>query len=292
MSTSGGSTLPRRELGRRLKAFRNAAGVSMAEAAEQMERTAPTISRIEKGEVAVRSVDVEKLCEMYDVDPQTTADLKELAKETKNQDWWRDYRNAIPPSLDLLLSLERAATSFRWYEPMFVPGTWQTERYAEHVARIDASSGEEVTRRVRARMARQRALARDNPKPRYDVLLGEHVLTVPIPADVMAEQLGRLLEVSHLPHVSLRVVPFTGPLAQPHVGLATGPFNILEFPDDDPYGEPRTVHLDGWIGSSYLSKADEVAQYESAFAAIAEKSLDVDASRDLIEQRRHCADTR
>jgi len=131
-------------------------------------------------------------------------------------------------------------------------------------------------------MARQPLIQRATAPLLVQVTLNEGILRRPVggPA-VMADQLTRLAEVSELPNVSLRVVPFSAGL---HPGLMSGPFVILRFPlnGDGRESEPATVYIDGFTGALYLDKLREVEQYARAFGGIWEACLDETASRDLI----------
>jgi Domain of unknown function (DUF5753) len=141
---------------------------------------------------------------------------------------------------------------------------------------------EEISRRVHVRMARQPLIRRATAPLHLQVALNEGILRRPVggPA-VMSGQLARLAEVSELPNVSLRVVPFRAGL---HPGLMSGPFVILRFPlnGDGRDSEPATVYMDGFTGALYLDKPGEVERYAQAFGGIWDACLDQAASRDLI----------
>lgn len=280
------STVPRRELGRRLRKLREDAGVTIARASKKLEWSPPKIWRIEKGEVGMRSLDVRQMCEIYGADPETTAGLEALAKETKVKDWWRAYGEAIPQWLDLFLGLEEAAETFRWYEAHAVPGIIQTERYVQAMLQADKSlSAEEIDKRVKARLERQAIITRRLDPPRYEFVLEEDVLRRPlVPADVMAEQLGHLAHISELPNVSLRVLPYSTGM---HPGITAGPFVILKFPQSrNGFSEPETVYTEDLTGALYLDKSSDVERYVDAFNELRDRSLDEEASREAIEAQR------
>lgn len=282
-ASMGGSTLPRRQVGRQMRQLRMKAGLTTTEVAEAMEWAQATVSRFETGHTGVRARDVERLCQLYGADKETTAVLMALAPQTRRPEWWRAYGDAIPRSLDLLLGLEQAASSFRVWEPHIVPGILQTEAYAEAIMRADRSlSGEEVELRVKARMNRQSLLLNRDDTPTLDLLIGQDVIELPvIPAEVMAEQLDQLLKAStDCSSVSLRVVPRPAGL----LGLVAYSFCILDFPDA--YGEPTTVQTDGWITPLYYTKRRETTRYIDTFNNLVRLSLDVEESRDLIRQAR------
>jgi Domain of unknown function (DUF5753) len=97
----------------------------------------------------------------------------------------------------------------------------------------------------------------------------------------MAAQLARLLEVSELPNVAVRVVPFARGM---HYGVTSGAFVMLEFPINGTGmpNEPTTIYVEGLAGALYLDKPHEVERYEHAFNQIQRASLSEAASRKLI----------
>lgn len=280
-----GSTVPRRELGRRLRRLREDAGVTIAMASRKLEWSPPKIWRIEKGEVGMRSLDVRQMCELYGADLETTAGMEALAKQTKAKDWWRIYRDAIPHSLDLLLGLEQAADTFRWYEPHLFPGIAQTARYMRAVLQSDRTfSAEEIEQRAELRLSRQAVVTRKVDPPRYDLIVDEDALRRSfVNPDVMAEQLDHIVELTKLPNVTLWIIPYSAGL---HPGTRSGPFVILGFPPATRSGfsEPDTVYVEDFSGGLYFDKPSDVERYADAFEDLRQGALDESASRDLIEQ--------
>jgi transcriptional regulator with XRE-family HTH domain len=281
-----GSTVPRRQLGRYLRDLRSAAGITVRAAARELERSEPTIWRIEAGLTSTRSVEVKLMCELYGATADMTEALMALAKETKARGWWQAYGDVVPEWLDLYIGLEAATNRISWYEPDLVPGLFQTEDYARTLVRDDLPDREEdeVNRRVQVRLTRQAILRRPIDPPLMKIALRESVLRCPVGGNtVMAAQLDRLAEASQLPNVALRVVPFAAGL---HSGMQSGPFEILRFPlnGNQEDSEPPTVYLDLYAGSLYLDKPHEIARYDRAFERIWDNSLDEDASRALLQE--------
>jgi len=281
-----GSTVPRRQLGRYLRDLRGKAGLTVRAAARELERSEPTLWRIESGLVGVRSLDVEQMCRLYGADEDMTKALMALARETKAKGWWQAYGDVVPEWFDLFVGLEAAAARITWYESDLVPGLFQTEGYARALVQLDHEDAgrDEIGRWVQLRIGRQAILRRPIDPPALRVALRESVLRCSVggPA-VMAEQLRRLAEVSGLSNVSLRIAPFSAGL---HPGMMSGPFGVLRFPVNGGglESEPPTVYADVYTGAIYLDKPHEVARYDRAFKAIWETSLDEGASRDLIRQ--------
>src|SRR5437763_5794879 len=111
-----GSTVPRRQLGRYLRDLRSSQRLTVRAAAAQLEWSEAKIWRIETGQVALRSLDVEAMCKIYGAAPDLTEALMGLAKETKARGWWHAYGDVIPEWLDVYIGLEEAASTFSLYE--------------------------------------------------------------------------------------------------------------------------------------------------------------------------------
>jgi transcriptional regulator with XRE-family HTH domain len=279
-----GSTVPRRQLGRYLRDLRNSQRLTVRTAAVKLEWSEAKIWRIETGQVSLRSLDVEAMCRIYGATTELTEALMGLAKETKARGWWHSYGDVIPEGFDVYIGLEEAASNFSWYESELIPGLLQTERYAHTLIEADnpGVDAEEVSRRVRLRLARQALLTRITAAPHLNVVLNEAAIRRPVGGtDVMSEQLNRLLEASELPNVALRIMPFSAGL---HHGVMSGPFVILRFPlnGDGKETEPPTIYVDGFTGDLYLDKPNEIQRYSQAFKNIWAAALDESMSRDVL----------
>jgi transcriptional regulator with XRE-family HTH domain len=284
--SQAGSTVPRRQLGRYLRDLRTAAGLTVRAAARQLERSEPTLWRMENGLTSMRSLEVETMCRLYGATGDMTKALMALAKETKARGWWQAYGDVVPEWFDLYVGLEAAASRISWYESELAPGLFQTPDYARALIRFDhpGAENDEINRYVQLRMGRQAILRRPIDPPLLRVVLRESILRCPVGgAAVMAGQLRRLAEASELPNVSLRVVPFAAGL---HPGMMSGQFEILRFPVNGGglETEPPTVYADIYTGAIYLDKPHEVERYDLAFGEIWETALDEDESRELIRQ--------
>ncbi|MEW2593442.1 helix-turn-helix transcriptional regulator [Micromonospora aurantiaca] len=286
MAEDIGSTVPRRQLGRLLRQFRNEAGVTLDAAAEALEYSRQKIWRIECGLGPVRVLDVKAMCELYGVAAEMTEAMRGLAAETKSKGWWHAYGDAVPSWFELYVGLESAAAHLREYGDNLIPGLLQTRAYALGLYQPGSRlSVEERERAVEVRLQRQSLLTRRLPQPpRLDTVLSEAVLrrTVHGPG-VMTGQLTRLLEVSELPNVSLRVVPFA---AGPHPGSVAGSFVILDFPisKGGRAAEPSVVYSESLTGALYLDKPDELRAYENAWTGLDALALSEAESRDMIKR--------
>ena len=284
--TTAGPTVPRRQLGRHLRALRNQARLTTKLAAQALEWSEPKLWRIETGQTTLRSLDVEAMCRVYGATAEVTQGLMVLARETRTVGWWHPHDDVIPDWLDLYLGLEEAASRLQRHDPELVPGLLQTAAYAREVIMADQPGlGEaEVTRRMQARLARQALLVRVTAPLSVEVLLGEVALRRPVGGpQVMAEQLNQLADAALLPTVTIRVVPLRAGL---HRGVLTGPFAILRFPvnGDRQESEPPVVYVPGFTGALYLEKAAEIQRYHEVYTGIVAAALDEPASRAMIRE--------
>ncbi|MEV4817598.1 helix-turn-helix transcriptional regulator [Micromonospora sp. WMMA1976] len=287
MAEDIGSTVPRRQLGRLLRQFRNEAGVTLDAAAEALEYSRQKIWRIECGLGSVRVLDVKAMCELYGVSAEMTEAMRGLAAETKSKGWWHAYGDAVPSWFELYVGLESAAASLRQYQETVIPGLLQTREYIQALARIDQPAGTDEDREhaVQVRLQRQNLLSRRMPEPpQLDAVVSEAVLRRSVGGQaVMTGQLNGLLEASERPNVSVRVVPLA---AGPHLGAVAGSFVILDFPATKggrAAPEPSVVYSESLTGALYLDKPAELRAYEEAFASATRLAQSEAESRDTIK---------
>ncbi|MET8231762.1 helix-turn-helix transcriptional regulator [Micromonospora sp. NPDC005298] len=286
MAGDVGSTVPRRQLGRLLRQYRNEAGVTLDAAAEALEYSRQKIWRIECGTGSVRVLDVTAMCELYGVPPEMTAAMRGLAAETKSKGWWHAYGDAVPSWFELYVGLESAASRLREYGETLIPGLLQHRDYAVALYRTAGRlSEQDRARAVEVRLQRQASLRRRSPRPPHlEAVLSEAVLRRVVSSrSVMIGQLTHLLTVSELPNASVRVVPLA---AGPHPGAVAGSFVILDFPSGDggrTAPEPSVVYSESLTGALYLDKPDELRAYEDAWNGLARLALTEAESGDMIK---------
>lgn len=283
MAEEMGSTVPRRQLGRALRELRTEARMTLDGAAEALQCSRQKMWRIETGLGAVRGLDVRAMCELYGATPELTAALAGLAGETRAKGWWHAYGDTIPDWFELYVGLESAAGRLREHDDTLIPGLLQTHDYAAGVYQHRSGMpDDEWERLVEVRLRRQALLRRRlPPPPRLDVILAEAVLLRVVGGPVaMAEQLRHLLDMSRLPHVSIRVVPLAAGL---HFGAVAGSFVILNFsPGNRVEPEPSVVYSESLTGALYLDRKEELAAYERIWTSLDSLALDEGQSRQLI----------
>ncbi|MEU2032417.1 helix-turn-helix domain-containing protein [Nocardia amamiensis] len=287
MAESGGSTLPRRQLGRHLRNGREAAGLTLADVGERMQWSVSTVQRMETGKTErIRTVDIEALCKIYDFTTEYTKALVGLAKQSSVKSWWYEFGDLIPENFDVFVDLEATASALTWYEPELVPGIFQTPAYASTLIRAvyPDDTPLEHERRVRLRLKRQALITRKTKPVTVKAILRESVLRGKVGDDrVMAAQLRHLVELMGLPNVTIQVLPFSAGFP---MGVAVGPFVIMESGGDGKRQpkEPTVVYVESFTGDLYLEKPGAVGRYVDAYQQFQGAALDTDQSKNLLRQ--------
>jgi transcriptional regulator with XRE-family HTH domain len=232
------ATVRRWQLTETLRQLREQHGWTLEETVTRLERvggkwSTSKISRVENRQQGVKSFDVERMLDAYEVtDPDTREWVLGLSERAGERGYWLALRKDLPEDFQQLLHVEATLLAVRQVEMIVVPGLLQTPEYTRALV-TGANPGmdfEVAERRVLARMARQRVLNR--PKPlRYHVILDETVLTRPIGTpSVMRGQLAKLVDAAESEHITIQVLPQSAG-ASPAVN---GSFSILTLPEPIP----------------------------------------------------------
>jgi transcriptional regulator with XRE-family HTH domain len=248
-------------LGKRLRDLRVAAGKSLEDAASALGVSVLAIRRIEQGQVKWKLPYIKVLLEEYGVSGEEARTFLALSAEANQPGWWYSYRDVLPDWFRAFVSLEEEATLIRAYEPHYIPGLMQTEDYARTVLRAGLTDADEIERRVRLRMDRQRKLLQSGDL-RLWVVMDETVLRRPVaPPAVMRDQIDHLIELVALPNVTLQVIPFALYI---HDGMY-GPFHIFRFPFPE---LQDIVYVETVLGSFYVDQYNDVAAFQEALDKI------------------------
>ena len=263
------ATVLRMLLGAQLRRVREAAGISAEKAGYEIRASRSKISRMETGRVGFKIRDIEDLLTLYGVlDEKQRAKVIALAGRSREPEWWTRYNDILPDWFETYLGLESAATVIRSFEAQFVPGLFQTEDYATAVTELghQASSADEIERRVGLRLNRQQLLTRAAP-PRIWSVIDEAVLRRPIggPA-VLRAQLEHLIEAAAMPQVTLQVVPFS---RGGHAG-ASGSFTILRFTEQDLLD---VVYVEQLTSALYMEQRADVEHYLQVMDQLSTEAL-------------------
>lgn len=192
-----------------LRFYRMKNGLSLGQMGNLISRTRGSVSACEAGRRHITMKEAHALDERFGTGGHF-ARLLTFARAGHHAGWYQQH-----------LEYEAQAEILKIYGLAAVPGLLQTEAYA----RVLFAEAEviDIEEEVAARMARQAILDRADP-PEMWVLLDESVIDRPVGGPrVMADQLRRLMKVSELASVVLRVVPRSHGW---HVGL-DGAFKIM-----------------------------------------------------------------
>ncbi|MCA1221710.1 helix-turn-helix domain-containing protein [Streptomyces sp. 8L] len=247
-------------LSRQLRGLRERSGVTREQAAKLLHVTVATIRRMESAEVALKIPYLQVLLPVYGVEESGVASFLEITEEANKPGWWQRFHDVLPGWFSGYVSLEEAAKTIRTYEPHFVPGVLQTEEYTREILRTGAVGQfdpERVERHVALRKQRQALLTKENP-PAYWAVLDETVLLRPVGSPrLMRDQIGRLLEMSELPNVTLQLAELaSGHHPGTYTSFVLFRFDVPEVPD--------VVYVEYLTGALYLDEAVEVAEHKEA----------------------------
>nr|WP_202418948.1 helix-turn-helix transcriptional regulator [Streptomyces sp. YIM 132580] len=263
-------------MGQELRRLRELKGMTAEEVAERLLVSQSKISRLENGRRSISQRDVRDLCGVYEVEDVRIVDsLMQMAKDSRQQGWWHAFGD-IPYSV--YIGLETDAESLRVYEPQMVPGLLQTRAYTEALisGALPEAPPSDIEKRVNVRSRRQdRVNAPENPL-RLWAVIDESALRRRVGDNqVMIDQLEHLVEQSHLPHVTVQVLPFE---MGAHPGI-NGQYAILEFPDA---ADSSVVYIEGVTSDLYLEKANDVQRYSVMYEHLRAQALNVEQTREFI----------
>jgi transcriptional regulator with XRE-family HTH domain len=180
----------------------------------------------------------------------------------------------VPAWFEDWLEAERQALTLRYWQPIIVPGLFQTAEYARALllaAQTDTSD-EAIGALVAARLARQAIFDKPDP-PDVVVVLDEVVLRRLVGSpQVMHEQLTQIADLSGRSYISVQVVPADN-------GANAGLGGALNIASGD--GTPDVVHMDAVEGQTTERRA-LVRKAAVAFERVRGDALSRRQSRDLI----------
>ncbi|MFE7626320.1 helix-turn-helix transcriptional regulator [Streptomyces castrisilvae] len=261
----------RSELGAALRVLRNASGREAKVVARSSVMSASKLSKIETGKLPPSADDVDRILTAIGVSDDVKAEYLDAARAvaTETTAWRLIQRAGLHKAQQRLRGVEARMSLLRLFQPALVPGLLQTPEYTRAIlSRHDDLSEETVRRTVSARLERQEALYDENK--RFCFVITEPVLRwLIVPPMVMVGQLDRIVSVSRLPNIDVRVVPLAG---RKH-DIANHAFVIR----DDRAVSVETVHAE-----VVVTDPRDVAQYVTKFDGFAQAALEGAALRKLL----------
>jgi transcriptional regulator with XRE-family HTH domain len=274
--TDSSPTIRRRYLAAQLRKAREAAGLTIKEAAAHLVCTHSKISRIEHGIYLANVGDVRMLLDFYEV-PVIEADrLLQIAREARLKGWWHEYRDITSGPFATYVGLEDAASAVLTYEAAVIPGLLQTPAYARAIMETgpEPLAPDQVEAMVRLRLARQAILTRMPPTELWAILDEAAIRRVVGSEEVMHDQLLHLAELAAEPTIGIQILPFS---AGSHPAI-TGGFTILKYPEEgyDDSGYERNL-----AGDVYVEAADDLDRFNGIFRRLTAMALSQRESIDL-----------
>jgi transcriptional regulator with XRE-family HTH domain len=203
-------TVWRRWLAFELRRLRDDTGLLQTEVGKACSWSGARVSYIENAQQKVAEKDLRKLLPLYNVPETEWPRYLRAAEESRKKGFWEDERD-LPAGLSEYIGLEQGAATIRYVEPALVPGLLQTPDYTAALLQSDVIPRTErrIARIVELRMARQRAVTRDDDPADLSVIIDEAVLhRAGGGLKAMAAQLDHLATMAERPNVTIRVVPF------------------------------------------------------------------------------------
>ena len=272
-------TVGSRRLVIELRQFREAAGLTGEQVAEEMGWSLAKVYRIEGDRVRVLARDVQRLLKLYGISGEQADAVLELARTARVKDWWHQYSGAIPEWFQFYVGLEAAASAMQEYNAELVTGLLQTEAYARAVmtAAMRADPDEEMERQIAVRLERQKRLVAPDA-PALWAVMNEAVLHRQVGGpDVMRDQLAHIGQLAGRPNVTIQVLPFN---AGAHPAML-GSFTVMQFPDP---ADRDVVYVETGTGALYLEKPEDVRRYSLMIDYLRAQALGPAESRALIAQ--------
>jgi len=252
-------------VGRQIKMWREAAGLSQAEFGIRIGYSEEMVSSVERGRRAAKPEFLDKADEATEADGKISA-MKEDVEKAR-----------YPKKVRDLKKLEDEAAELGAYASHHIHGLLQTPDYARelYVMRRPAYTEEEIDRHVTARVARKAAFER-KPSPLLTFVQEEVTLRRPLGGRmVLRQQLEHLLEISKLRHVEIQVMPND---REDHAGMA-GSLQLLKLRDGKTLG-----HSEGQLHSRLISDPKEVQVLEMRYGMIRAQALTPRESLAFIEK--------
>lgn len=250
-----------------LRQARTAAHMSQQQAADELDWSLSKLIRIEHGAVKVGITDLRAMLRLYGVtDDERVEELVAIARLSREQRWWDDYRKLINPALLQYVAMESTATLHRQFQSSFIPGLLQTRDYARNLmAAHDHEEGPPaIEQYVEFRVKRQAAL--DTASAEFFFIIDEAVLRRQVGGpEVMRAQLEHLREVGKRPNVSIQVLPFS---VGTHRAMRAS-FNVLQVPTGVEDDDDTVVMLQNTLDDSMIKNdPDKAAEYVELFLSL------------------------
>ncbi|MGW7246400.1 helix-turn-helix domain-containing protein [Streptomyces decoyicus] len=261
----------RGELGAALRALRQASGKEAKTVARSAVMSASKLSKIETGKAAPSVVDVERILTTIGVSDEVKTEYLEAVRtaSTEATAWRLVRRMGVHKAQHQTRSLEAHMALLRLFQPALVPGLLQTPEYIRAILSRHDLGEDALTRTIGARIERQQVLY-DSTKELHFIITEPVLRWRIVSAARMAEQVDRLVSLSRLPNIDIRVVP----LSAQQQDIANHAFVIR----DD-----RTVTVETIHAEVVVTDPRDVSVYVRKFEGFASIALAGNDMRAMLE---------
>ncbi|MGW0393139.1 helix-turn-helix domain-containing protein [Streptomyces sp. NPDC003042] len=258
-------------LGSALRELRVSSGMEAKAVARGAAMSRSKLSKIENGNTAASVTDVDCILTAIGVSEEVKVEFMAAAREaaTEVTAWRLIRRLGYSRKQEQVQALESQTTLLRLFQPSLIPGLLQTPEYVRAVFARKGLTEVQLERTIGARLARQGVLYSTEKAFRF--VITESVLRWHIvPPLVMVGQLDRLISVSRLPNVDMRIVALSA--AQ------------VEFPEHSfSIKDDRTVTIEMVHAEMVVTDPRDVALYVSKFEGFRRTTVAGESMRALIE---------
>ncbi|CQR63688.1 helix-turn-helix domain-containing protein [Streptomyces leeuwenhoekii] len=280
MPPTNSPTLRQRRLGAELRKLRERAGLTATSAATLLGVNQARVSMIETGRTPISSDRLRSMAHVYDCRDEELIDALAAMTGRRTRGWWEEYRDHVPIALVDLAELEHHASGLRVALLIHIPALLQTTDHARALFRavVPPMRQYEIEHRLTHRMKRQGVLHRADPPP-YTAIIHEAALRMNFGGSTVARgQLKHLLDMSELPHITVRVIPF----GADHFPTTGQSFDYIE----GPVPQLDTVQLDSHHGAcEFLDAEAQLGKYRAVLHRMESCALTPDKTRDFIHHR-------
>ncbi|WP_330459159.1 helix-turn-helix transcriptional regulator [Streptomyces sp. NBC_00820] len=255
-----------RTVGRQLKLWREAAGLTQAEFGTAIGYGEELVSSVERGRRIPRPEYLDRADQVLTAGGRVSAMRKDVAEAR------------YPKKVRDLKRLEAEAVELGAYNNSVIHGLLQTEAYARAVfgVRRPPFTADQLEQRMAARLSRQEIIDAATEPPLFSFVQCESTLRRPIGGKmVMRQQLERLLEMGRRRNVDLQILPL-GHEENPGID---GSFRLLKLRDGATVGFSEAP-----LSSRVITDPKETTVLDIRYGAIRAQALSPHESMTFIEK--------
>ncbi|GAA4543110.1 helix-turn-helix domain-containing protein [Amycolatopsis samaneae] len=272
MSGQVGPPFRRRRLGHRLRGLRERAGLTLDEAAEQLDKKRTSLHRVETGETRADVHLVRSMMDLYDAYEDG---LLDATREAYKPGWWRAFGLKDFGYVDV----ETEASGLMEFNALNIPGLMQHEPYSRALLQTGTRRTEqELENMLAVRAIRQKRLTAKDKPLELAAIIDEAALHREVGgSEVMLEQLRHLVQLSAYPTVAFQVMPFR---SGAHDAMSSS-FIVLEFPGQD---EADLFYVEYTTGAIHIEDEEQVVAARLVFDRLRSQALSPEDSVELVNR--------